>query len=265
MQKLKIFGVGLLVISLPLLSGLAANCDTIFYYFSSHGFLLNTEITNFQDFFSVISVVSSVILLLYNYVREKCEIVRLAHDNKISLSLIKDIFLSKIETTLKSENMNLSIRIFLPDTSLIYLLKKRFLPNRRKLYFKIKDIPAFAENSNMTKDLRFMVFPNQEGLVGKCFNERKLQWDVNLENTNNTDYNLSRWQKNKTSDLRFIICLPIVDDKDNIVAIFALDTKSNIIIEDCDTVIKQLEKTMITLGQTLYQEIPYLFRNSKWR
>lgn len=168
----------------------------------------------------------------------------------------KEIFLKVFCKTLGRERCDLEIRIFVPENGWKYRIRK-LLHRDTPFYFKIKNLDGLADPGT-TEDLRFQVYPNQEGLVGKCFQERTILYDDDLENNNDTKYNLNEYQINKTSDLKFILVCPIMTLDNNIQAVVAFDSKTQIKITETNK--KALTNIILNYTQELHDLVPEFFK-----
>lgn len=168
----------------------------------------------------------------------------------------KEIFLKVFCKTLGHEKCDLEIRIFVPENGWKYRIRK-LLNQNEPFYFKIKNLDGLADPGT-TEDLRFQVYPEQEGLVGKCFQERTILYDDDLENNNDTKYNLNEYQINKTSDLKFILVCPVMTLENNIQAIVAFDSKTQINITETNK--KALTNIILNYTQELHDLVPEFFK-----
>ena len=171
----------------------------------------------------------------------------------------KSLLSGALNTCCTPNPMDFDIRIFLPKRPWNYRIFSK-LPFKmfKKKKFSIKNIDVVSGAKNSWK-LEFEVYPNQQGLVGMCYNEKAIVFDDNLEETNSDPkYKLGRYHLSQTSELKWCICSPIFDENDEVVAILALDGKSKTKI-DCqnkDALVNQI----LTFSTMLYGSVPQLFR-----
>lgn len=168
----------------------------------------------------------------------------------------KEIFQKVLCKQLGRERCDMDIRIFVPQDDWKYKLKKLFNPSI-PLYFRIKNLDGLADPGT-TDDLQFQVCPNPEGLVGKCYQERTILYDDDLENNNETQYNLNEYQINKTNDLKFILVCPIMSSDNQIAAVVAFDSKTQIKVTDENR--KPLTNAVLNYTQELHELVPEFFK-----
>ena len=123
--------------------------------------------------------------------------------------------------------------------------------------YYIKNIDGLAE-SDITNNLKFEVYPNKQGLVGDCYDQKAIVYDDDMENSNETNYNLTHYQIAKTNELRFILACPIFSESEEIIAIMSFDTCDRIKVKDESKDI--LRSMVLNFTQSLYESIPELFK-----
>lgn len=168
----------------------------------------------------------------------------------------KEIFLKVFCKTLGLGRCDLEIRIFVPERGWKYRLNK-LLKKDVPFYYKIKNLEGLADPGT-TEDLRFQVYPKQEGLVGQCFQERTILYDDNLEENNDTKYNLNEYQINKTSDLKFVLVCPIMALDNSVQAVVAFDSKTQIKVTEANR--KNLTNIILNYTQALHDLVPEFFK-----
>jgi len=170
----------------------------------------------------------------------------------------KEIMVAALAKSLGKEYCDINIRIFVPQKTIWTKLKNVF-KKKKDLYFCIKNIDGLAE-VGVTNNLKFRVLPEseKEGLVGECFSLRKMVYDDNLVVSNETDYNLSEYQKNKTNDLKFIIVCPTFSEDGTIDSIVAFDSKNEIKVTNENQ--EALSNLILNYTQQLHEKVSELFK-----
>ncbi|MCF8009870.1 MAG: hypothetical protein K9L17_03490 [Clostridiales bacterium] len=126
-------------------------------------------------------------------------------------------------------------------------------------FFIIKNIEGLSNTSDNTKDLKFQVQPEIEiqGLVGRCYNAKAVLYEGDAKYSEE-DFNLTSFQKNKTSDTRFILCCPIFNEKNEVLSIISFDSPHKIIIpQDKEEILTNI---IVGFCQNLYENAPDLFK-----
>lgn len=216
------------------------------------------NIQNIKDWCSIIGLVLTFIFLTISLIIHEIEEERYKTQSKQLLKYNKDIFTNAITEYLGREYCNIDIRIFVPNKPISWKII-HFFNKDYPLKFIIRNFDGLAE-AGMTNNLSFQVSPKDsaQGLVGDCYQKRKIIYDDNLQETNDTSYNLNDYQKSKTHDLKFIIVCPLFENGKDIKAIVAFDCKHKIKIE------KKNDKfidAILNYTQQLYEYIPELFKS----
>ena len=94
--------------------------------------------------------------------------------------------------------------------------------------------------------------------MGLCYNTKAMVYDDDLEHTNDKNYHLNKSQIDRTSNLKWSICCPVLDKTETVVAVIALDGKTRITID------KEKETTLreeiVAFSCMLYDSVPQLFK-----
>ena len=208
-----------------------------------------------QNVCFVLSIILSTILLSCNLFLTQMKYDDLLDQRGLLIRMTKDN-LRIVLSELSSGFSDFDIRFFIPRFPKWYYLCNR-LHLKYKREFAIKNIDIIA-NQGATKNLRFEVFPNPQGLVGQCYRTKNMVYDDMLEKTNATEYSLTAGQISRTSNLKWSICCPIIDTNDEVVAIVAFDGTKKIHINRDKQ--KELSDNIFTYTRMLYDAVPQLFR-----
>lgn len=207
----------------------------------------------------LLSLLATFGLLSYNLIVSELKENMFRKRSTELIKYTKEIMITALAKSLGKEYCDINIRIFVPKKTLVWRIA-HFLGKEKSLYFHIKNIEGLAE-AGVTNNLKFRVYPDseKEGLVGECFWVRKMVLDDNLVVSNNTDYNLTDYQKNKTNDLKFIIVCPTFNESGEIDAIVAFDSKNEIkVTNDNQEVLSNL---ILNYTQQLHEKVPELFKS----
>lgn len=246
-----------------LLSFIPAMCTllgtvTVFDKLQANGYIGKAvDVQAMKDIFSIAGVVLTFLLLTTNMIIHEIEEGKYKRQSQQLIKYNKDILLNTLSEYLGKEYCNIDIRIFVPQKTLIWRIGHKF--NRKiPLKFCIKNIEGLA-NAGVTNNLKFQVEPEEysQGLVGACYQQRKIVYDDNLQETNDSQYNLTDYQKSKTSDLKFILVCPVFEEND-IEAIVAFDCKHEIKIAPEED---KFIKAILNYTQQLHEYVPELFKS----
>lgn len=204
-------------------------------------------------------VLTAFMLVYYQWSAEK-KIANLEKINNQLLELHKKSFVKLLSSKVSNTFEKINIRIFVPHYSLKY-----YLSCKRHLEFVIKNFSELAD-TGITNNLRFQVLPtaSAEGLVGDCYNSKRMVYDDNLEETNEQNYHLSEYQKNKTRTLKFSMVCPLFKNKQEVVAVVAFDSEEKVVMPSKNSEeYRQLTQLVLTYSQTLYETVPELFKEER--
>lgn len=244
--------------AIPAFLSYLANSSLVFDKLIEFGLLGESiNIPLVQDYCLWIGIVFSSIVLSFNLIVTKVKCDHILEQRNLLIKMNKDILTSSLGRRFLSESSAFDIRIFIPKNPILYkFVDKLHIPNIPRK-FAIKNIDLIAEQG-ITKDLQFEVYPNQEGLVGLCYNTKAMVYDDDLEHTNDKNYHLNKSQIGRTSNLKWSICCPVLDKTETVVAVIALDGKTRITID------KEKETTLreeiVAFSCMLYDSVPQLFK-----
>lgn len=212
-----------------------------------------------QDFFSWLSVITTFLLLTVPLAYAKIQAAAVIGERDDLICFWKNVFIKTLEETLGVKNLQINIRIFVPRKSIWTAIKRR-IGLKYELYFKIRNYPFLADK-DITEGLELMVYPNPEGLVGRCYQQHTMQIDNELETTNDFQYNLKEPQKQKTRNLKFSIVCPIFNssNSDEVIAIMAYDCNQKVYFTEKSKQ-KELEDSILNFTQLFSSNVPDLFK-----
>lgn len=231
--------------------------NNILEYLQKEGYIgENIDIEFVKNCFVIAGIALTFILLTVNLIMREISEEKYKKQSQQLIKYNKDILINALAEYLGIEYCDLNIRIFVPDKSIYSKIKRLFIKNT-PLWFHIKNIEGLAE-PGVTNNLKFKVLPScdQEGLVGECYNHKKMVYDDNLEVTNDLDYNLNEYQKSKTKGLKFIIVCPTFSKDKEIDAIVAFDSKNHIKVVNED----KFTTAILNYTQQLHEYVPELFK-----
>lgn len=247
--------------AIPAISAYIAADETIFKWLINHHILANNfDIPLWQRIFMLINIFFTVFVLSVKiaYHRHKEEKYR----NEIAglYNVVKQFAQSNFVTISGNNSFCFDLRLFVPEASICRLIKNLFSKKKEK-WFVIRNIEPFAKK-DITEHLRFRVEPDHQGLVGKAYKEKSIVYDDNLEKTNSTNYSLEESQVNRTSGLLWSLCVPITNEKNEVIAVMAFDSgTSSLNINQNKNEIRTLTSTLAFM---MRDSVPELF-SREWR
>ena len=214
-------------------------------------------IQGLKDLCSLLGILFTFALLTTNLIIHEMEEGKYRRQSQQLIKYNKDILVNTLSDCLGKEYSNIDIRIFVPYKTIWWRIC-HLLKHDRPLMFSIKNIDGLAE-AGMTNNLKFCVEPEskKQGLVGECYHKRKIIYDDNLQETNDKEYNLTDYQRNKTNDLKFIIVCPIFSQNRDIAAIVAFDSKHEIKVNGNND---KFINAILNYTQQMYEYVPELFK-----
>lgn len=220
----------------------------------------NFDVAGFQKICLIVNIVSTTFILCFrlSYYRSKGE--RYKKEIAGLYNVIKQFAQNNFVHISGNEDFNFDLRIFVPEISIWKKLKSLLPKQKRERWFVIRNIEPFARKDT-TEHLRIRVEPDEQGLVGQAYAKASIVYDEKLQTTNSTDYSLDTSQLHRTSNLRWSICVPIINDRNNVIAVMAFDsTQSDLDIENNKDEIRTLTNTLAIM---MRDSVPELFKG-KW-
>lgn len=235
--------------------------DNIIDYLKSNGYLgSNFNVTLTKHVFTILSTLFVSVYLFYKHEKYIIRIRTLEKQRRDLIIDNKVIFLQALVNKVENENLNnLHIRIWVEKSNFSYLVKKWFFTKFNMKFtkvFTIRNVEGLS-TSDITNDLSFKVYPDWQGMVGLCYNERKIIYDQNVRSSK-FDYRLTDHQKTKINGTKFCMCAPIFTDKDEVISIISFDSESEIEIPNSKK--KDFEDIVNIYSQRLYINCPEVFQ-----
>lgn len=260
MQKRTIKNTIIILIISMITSSLSylANSSLIFDKLKKYGLIgANVDIKYLQDICLWVGIILSAILLSANLVLTKYKRDNLLDQRNSLIRMNKSLLASSLGNSFLTNEASFDIRIFIPKHRFLYKSYQLLKIKRFSQKYIIKNIELIA-NSDSTKGLQFEVAPNPQGLVGDCYTKKMMVFDDNLADNNRTKYGLNETQMARTGQLKWSICSPVFNDMGDVIAIIAIDGKTNIHIdsEKADDLRNQLS----AFSHMLYDSVPQLFK-----
>lgn len=247
----------LISVAIPAITAYLASDAAAFDWLIQQNLLSsNIDVADIQRICLIINIVFTIVLLEarleYHIHREdQCrkELAGL-------YNVIKQFAQTNFVSISNNDDFSFDLRIFVPEVNVYRWIKS----GGKEKYLVIQNIEPFAKK-DITENLRFMVEPDQQGLVGNVYHEGAIYYDDKLPVTNSTNYALGQSQLNRTSKLRWSFCVPIFGKNNQVIAVMAFDSDtSDLDIEGNKDAVKALTLTLATMmGDT----VPELFKR-KW-
>lgn len=158
------------------------------------------------------------------------------------LKFNKDIYFKSAKEKIKKQSVSFRTRVFIPEKGIIKHWKQI---KHKKKEFHLKYYKSISDPIS-NNDLHFEVNPNIQGMVGKTFDCKNILIDFDVQKS---DYNLSHYQKSKTSDVKFCSTVPIFDKDNEVKAIISVDSEKEVILKDGE--IKEWEKSLSYYGSII--------------
>lgn len=125
-------------------------------------------------------------------------------------------------------------------------------------YLTIRNYESLGSRGK-TDNLKFEVYPNPQGIVGKCFNSKKVEysWDLKKEDQKIV-YNMTQTQDEQTNDLRFCLCYP-VKENGRVIAVISFDSMEPMCVGN-NMKDKMLADLFVGYSMDLYKSSTHLFK-----
>ncbi len=243
-------------VAVPPLTAYLASNDSIIQFFINKGLLKPTfNLQGFHEFFKIINILFTTIFLGIKACRheEKEESYK---KQVIGLyNMTKQFLQSNLINISNNDALNFDLRIFVPEYNVLKMILHA--GQLKEKWFVIRNIEPFASRDT-TEHLRFRVMPDPQGLVGIAYKTKSIVYDDNLRETNSKNYYLNQSQINRTSNLNWSICIPILDDKNDVIAVMAIDSDTTEFKMKRDEV--QIQTLTNTFAVMMRDSAPELFK-----
>lgn len=256
-EKTKIILSIILLTSIPAILTYLSKDKFIFSLLESKGIISYDQIENIQKICMFLSVIIAAGILPF-----QMGTIKFAHKDVIKqrdslIKMNKEILKETLITRFSPNFSDMNIRIFVPKYPKIYKILDLLHIKKKQIVYKIKNITLIAQEG-MTGNLEFQVEPKVQGLVGVCYLKHSMVYDDNLSITNNKNYDMTNDQIQRTSNLEWIICCPILDNNDKVIAIISFDGTRSVSIKQSQ--INALSKQIYMFSRMLYDAVPEIFR-----
>ena len=248
---------GILFSAAPAFCSYAANSKVFLPGLQERGIIGGAvDLSQIQDTLLWVGIILSVVLLGGSLVVSNIKRDSAINQRNALIQMNKAILASTLSKCVGLENIDFDIRIFVPKHLHLYRAAKILRLNVPRK-FVIRNVELIA-HPGITKKLQFEVYPRHEGLVGLCYDGKKMMYDDDLENTNDVLYDLGPNQIDKTSSLMWSICCPIIQEDDTVHAIIALDGKTKITLSE--DAMNAFRSDLTAFSRMLFDTVPQLFR-----
>ena len=249
-------------IAIPAISTYFASDDTLIKWKKKKNILSGTINTLlFQKICLLISVIFTTFILNIKLIISSCTNER--HQKEIAglYNVIKQFAQSNFASITNNNNFSFDLRIFVPEVNISKTVLAFVTRKKAEKWFIIRNIEPFAKK-DITEHLRFRVEPDIQGLVGEAYKSGFIVYDETLEITNNTKYSLDKAQLSRTSKLLWSLCVPILNDNNEVFAVMAFDSDSSPL--DISSNKEEIRALTNTLAIMMRDSVPELFKR-EWR
>ena len=251
----------IIYITIPAFSSYLASDRTIVQWLIRKRVLApGFNIQLFQSLCLLCSIIFSTFVLNLKLISYERNGERLRKERDGLYNVIKEFVNNNFVNISGDENFTFNLRIFVPEVRISRLLKSLLFHQAKEKWFVICNIEPFAKK-DITEHLRFRVEPQKQGLVGDAYGSKSIVYDDTLELTNSTNYSLEQTQLHRTSNLKWSLCVPILDDNNTVVAIMAFDSDSSQL--DINLNKDEIRTLANVLAIMMRDSVPDLFK-PKW-
>lgn len=249
-------------IAVPAICTYLASDDAIIRWLINKNLLSNTFNTIlFQRGCLLISVLFTTFILNIKIIYHLQSKERLRKEIAGLYNVIKQFAQSNFAAISKNNNFSFDLRIFVPEVNLFKMVTAFITRKKADKWFVIQNIEPFAKK-DITEHLRFRVEPEIQGLVGEAYRRGSIVYDEDLSSTNDKVYSLDRSQLSRTSKLLWSICVPILNENNEVFAVMAFDSDSSPL--DISSNKDDIRALTNTLAIMMRDSVPELFKQ-KWR
>ena len=231
----------IIITLIPSILTLLAKSNSIMDIWQAKGILpfAKDNIPYIKDVLLIIAIVFSSIFLSIRLALVEIEKNNILKQRVCLIRYNKDNFLDVLQNKGLIEHTNVNIRLFVPRKGILTTIKillNKVLLNKVKFTreFIVKNVEGLG-NRGKTDNLSFIVYPENrvQGLVGECYNRKMIVYDDDLCDQDQ-GYRLTKYQIEKTFDIKFWLCVPLFNKKGEVVSIITFDSTMEIKINKED-------------------------------
>lgn len=185
----------------------------------------------------IVGVVLSLVFLSARVIKLEYENKRVTRQRDSLIKYNKKTFIKAMGECLQltNKNIDLNIRLYFPERTFQGTIKKlltRLVAGRdaAEEIFKVRNIEGLAEKSH-SEPLKFRVRPDPQWLVGQCYTKKELVYDSDLK-SHKSHRGLRKYIQARISKLQFCMCIPVLDEKDHVLAIISFDSEQKLQINE---------------------------------
>ncbi len=260
---IKIILRAILLALIPGLLVYLGRADNILDYLKKHKYLgenFNIDLLKYILLVCGVTFTSLIYVVMESRARYKYNI---AQSQKTALIyMLKQGLLTSLENLTGDTYIrdSVNIRIWVEDrkyyTGIVDCIKKKMGKPIKKV-FTIRNVDGFTNSSVNNMDLKMEVEPISQGVLGRSYHEKGIVYDEDVTESE-TDYKLTPSQEVKTIGTRFVLCSPIIGNKDRILHIISFDSAHKITIPQENE--SKVAALITVFGQDLYQHVPDIFK-----
>ena len=247
--------------AIPALAAYFAVDDTfVKWLIEKHLLSLSFNIQAFQKVCIAINIFFTVFILSFKLIYHKHKGDYYRKEIAGLYNVIKEFARNNFAQISGDKNFSFDLRVFVPEISILRSLTSWLPQQKKEKWFVIRNIEPFAKR-DITEHLRFRVKPDKQGLVGDAYETGSIVYDDMLEVTNDKKYSLEQTQLSRTGNLLWSLCVPVSNDKNEVIAVMAFDSDcSDLSIEENKDEIRTLTNTLTIM---MKDSVPELFKK-KW-
>ncbi|HHW00559.1 MAG TPA: hypothetical protein GXX36_13545 [Clostridiaceae bacterium] len=217
--------------------------------------------TVFKDYFLLTGMLISLILVDMQFAISEFDRRTVTSQRHFLIQYIKNIFIESLEAKLGEENTGINIRIFVPKRGILKNIKKGIeilFGNKVKFkkVFVIKNMDCLSE-PGVTNGLGFEVKPEIQGLVGLCYHRKAFVYEEDIKSPKE-NFKMNEFQRDKLANIRFWMCVPVVNKKNEVIAIISFDSKNKIKISKLEH--DELSRAVRNFSQFFGEGLPDLLK-----
>lgn len=223
-EYIRIIGLSLI----PTILVFIGKSDSFFAFLKNHNFIKeNYDSTNVQLTCFISGLFWSGLITPVQLAKTKTKLAYKESQYASLLAFNKETYFDSTKKMLKKHNKNFRSRLFVPNKGFSSWWNSVW---HDKEDFKLADIPGISDPIN-TNSLHFEYKPNIQGLVGKACIEKGIIVDCKVDPNY---YNLTPFQKSKTSDVKFCTTAPIFNKNNEVIAVLGIDSSDDIELDDAE-------------------------------
>ena len=217
--------VDLLLLFIPAILGFVGQAATVAKWLIEHiDWLCGQDVDVLKDWSLGVGTLLSGLLVAFRMLKLETQHESDKKTLDDTLKLWQEVLTGFLQLSMRDNNFFINIRILRPKN----WYEKRTIAEWRgeRIEFRVVHLSSLAADST-PGGLCFEMWPNPQGVAGTAYKLQKSQYDPDVQ-VSPAGYNLTPYQQQALSNVRFVLCVPIMDEANKVRYVVSIDSASRL-------------------------------------